>query len=208
MPEAVVATGIGAQAIVWLLVARGRLPFWPATAIAFAALGIASLLTGEPAWCADTSGGAAVTVGIVSGLALYGATRPVVGLAARQEAIRRSVRAVYRRSEEAPFWIALLVSLLVAVPGEELFWRGLAVPVLQEAMSPVAGGVLAWAAAVAVNAVWASPPLLAGAVVGGALWTALAVWSAGVLAPVASHLVWTGLMLAWPPSAARAKVAG
>ena len=48
--------------------------------------------------------------------------------------------------------------------------------------------------------------MLAGALVGGALWTGLAAWTGGVAAPIASHLVWTGLMIAWPPLAARAKV--
>jgi hypothetical protein len=59
---------------------------------------------------------------------------------------------------------------------------------------------------VVVDAAWGSIPLLAGAVVGGALWTALAAWTGGVVAPLTSHLVWTGLMIAWPPLAARAKV--
>ena len=72
-----------------------------------------------------------------------------------------------------------------------------------DATDVVTGAVLAWLAGVAVIAVWASLPLLAGAIVGGALWTGLGVWSGGVLAPFASHLVWTGLMLVWPPAAAR-----
>jgi len=87
-----------------------------------------------------------------------------------------------------------------------LFWRGLVLPELSGATSVAWGAVLAWAAWVAVDAAWGSIPLLAGAVVGGALWTALAAWSGGVASPIASHLVWTGLMLAWPPLAARAKV--
>ena len=36
--------------------------------------------------------------------------------------------------------------------------------------------------------------------------TGLATWSGGVAAPVATHLVWTELMLVWPPRAARDKV--
>jgi hypothetical protein len=40
----------------------------------------------------------------------------------------------------------------------------------------------------------------------GAVWTILG--SVGAfIAPLASHLVWTSLMLAWPPSGDRAKVA-
>jgi membrane protease YdiL (CAAX protease family) len=54
-----------------------------------------------------------------------------------------------------------------------------------------------------VSAAWGSLALFAGTVVGGALWTGLAVWSGGVAAPIASHLAWTGLMFVWPPRAAR-----
>ena len=42
---------------------------------------------------------------------------------------------------------------------------------------------------------WRSWP---GAVVGGAVWIGLGWWCGGVLAPLASHVVWTGLMLALP----------
>jgi len=77
---------------------------------------------------------------------------------------------------------------------------------VRDATSASFGAVLTWVASVGVNAAWGSAPLLAGAVVGGALWTVLAVWSGGVLAPIACHLVWTGLMLVWPPHAGRAMV--
>jgi membrane protease YdiL (CAAX protease family) len=52
-----------------------------------------------------------------------------------------------------------------------------------------------------------SLPIVAGALVGGALWGALAWWSGGVLAPLASHILWTGLMLARPPRASEVEVA-
>jgi membrane protease YdiL (CAAX protease family) len=127
----------------------------------------------------------------------------VVDLATRHPDLHRAVADVYRRSGETRFALVLVLTLLIAVPGEELFWRGFVLPELTDASESVTGALLTWAAAVGVNAAWASAPLLAGAVVGGALWTGLATWSGGVLAPIASHLVWTGLMLVWPPPAAR-----
>jgi len=60
-----------------------------------------------------------------------------------------------------------------------------------------------WSATVVTFAVLGVASVLAGAIVAGALWTGLAVWSGGVVAPFASHLVWTGPMLVWPPAAAR-----
>ena len=34
--------------------------------------------------------------------------------------------------------------------------------------------------------------------VGGAVWVGLAWWTGGVLASLACHIVWTGLMVAFP----------
>jgi len=206
MTGAVVIVGVAAQVIVWRLVVRDRLPFWPATAATFAVLGIASLVTGDPSCCREMEAATAVGLGLVSGLAFFGATRVVVDVATRQPSLYRAVHDVYGRSRETRFVSALALTLVIAVPGEELFWRGLILPELSRATTSTGGAFLTWAAAVGVSAAWGSAPLLAGAVVGGALWTVLATWSGGVAAPLASHLVWTGLMLVWPPRAARERV--
>jgi uncharacterized protein len=203
MREAVLVVGVLAQVIVWRVVVRGRVPFWPATATTFAVIGIASLLAGDPSCCRETEVALACGVGVVSGLVFYGATRVVVDLASRHPLLHRAVADVYRRSQETTFVTVLALTLVIAVPGEELFWRGFVLPELSDATGSLTGALLTWAAAVGVNAAWASAPLLAGAVVGGALWTGLATWSGGFVAPIASHLVWTGLMLVWPPPAAR-----
>ena len=202
MIEAAIAVGVATQVVVWRLVARDRLPFWPATATTFAVIGIAALLVGDPSCCRGTEVAVASGVGVVSGLILYGATRVVVDVAAQRPSVRGAVARVYRRSKETTALNTLALTLVIAVPGEELFWRGLVLPELGEATTSATGALLSWAAAVGVNAAWSSAPLLAGAAVGGALWTGLATWSGGLLAPIASHLVWTGLMLVWPPPAA------
>ncbi len=206
MPEAVIVAGIVAQVVVWRMVVRDRLPFWPATATTFTVLGVAALLTGDPGCCREEEIATGAVVGIASGMAFYVATRLVVGRAIRYPRLERAVVDVYRRTRETSFLTAVALTLAIAVPGEELFWRGLVLPELQQATSSTTGALLTWVAAVGVNAAWASTPLLAGAVVGGALWTWLATWSGGVFAPLASHLVWTGLMLVWPPGAGRGKV--
>jgi membrane protease YdiL (CAAX protease family) len=206
MTEAVVAVGVTAQLIVWRLVARDQLPFWVATSTTFAVLGIASFLAGNPRCCRETEVVAASVVGVASGLVLFMATRVVVDIATRHPRLHGAVADVYRRSQETRFVTVLALTLAIAVPGEELFWRGLVLPELSAATTSPTGALLSWAAAVGVNAAWASAPLLAGAVVGGALWTGLAAWTGGMVAPIASHLVWTGLMLVWPPPAARDKV--
>jgi hypothetical protein len=70
-------------------------------------------------------------------------------------------------------------------------------------MAGAVAGVWTWLAYVGVNSASASLPIVAGAIVGGALWAGLAVWSGGMLASLASHMLWTGLMLALPPGAGR-----
>jgi membrane protease YdiL (CAAX protease family) len=206
MPLAVLVVGMVAQVIVWRSVADRKLPFWPATTATFALLGMASFLAGDLACCRGTTLAGASAVGAASGLVLFGATRVVVDTATRRPSLHGSVAGVYRRSHETTIATAFVLTLAIAVPGEELFWRGFVLPELRQATTSTIGALLAWAAAVGVNGAWASVPLLAGAVVGGAVWTGVAVWSGGVVAPMASHLVWTGLMLLWPPRAARGNV--
>ena len=70
-------------------------------------------------------------------------------------------------------------------------------------MAAGAAAVAAWLGYVVANISSRCLPIVAGAVVGGALWAGLAWWSGGVLASLASHILWTGLMLALPPGAGR-----
>jgi membrane protease YdiL (CAAX protease family) len=170
----------------WRLIDARRVAFWPATSVAFAILGVAATLLRPP----GTPGARSLALGIGSGIVLYAATRIVVRLLAPVAPFATSLIEIYRRSGEIPRPAVWLLTLALAVPGEELFWRGLVLPELQDATSVLLGAVLAWLGYVAVNAI--SRTFL------GSL--------EGVDSPLASHLIWTGLMLAWPPAVDRAKV--
>jgi membrane protease YdiL (CAAX protease family) len=206
MIDAVLVAGILLQAVAWRFVAAGRTPFWPTATATWAVVGLATVLVAPPACCDDVPAGVAIGAGAVAGGALYAATRAVVAVATRLPGLAAAVGDVYARSREISPAVLWTATVLVVVPGEELFWRGLVVPELGASMGGVPGTILAWLAAVAITALWADLPFLAAAVVGGAVWTALAAWSGGVVAPLASHLVWTAAMVAWRPGAARAKV--
>jgi membrane protease YdiL (CAAX protease family) len=207
MTAAVLVVGIVVQVVAWRLVAAGRLPFWPTTAGVWVALGAAAAVAGNLRCCLDADPVEALLVGVVVGLVLYAATRLVVAVASVRPRVAASVEVVYGRRGESSAAIAWTVSLL-AVAGEEAFWRGLALPHLAGATAPAVGAILAWAAYVVVTVAWWSLPFAAAAIVGGAVWTALAWWSGGVAAPLASHLFWTAAMIAWPPGRGRAKVPG
>ena len=202
MVAAVVVAGVLVQAAIWWLISARRVPFWPATSATFALLVIASVLV-RPPGSTDVS---SVLIGAGSGAALYGATRVVVASLLEQiPSFASSVSDVYGRSQEVPGTAVWVLTLAIAIPGEELFWRGLVLSELQDITSAAVGVGLAWLGYVAANAVLRNLSILAAAVVGGAVWTVLgSVRDVG--AAVASHLMWTSLMLLWPPRAARGKV--
>lgn len=203
MRGTVVALGFVAEAAAWAAVSRGRRSVWRTLPPAVAALGLAALLV-TPAREPDVGRAAAFVVGAVSGISLFLATRVFVAVASRWEPFHRHTAESYALAAGAPLPVVLALSLLVTVPAEELFWRGLAAPVLGDTFLGVAGGaVVAWLLYVLANAPSRSLAILAGAVVGGAVWAWLGWWSGGVLAPLASHILWTGPMLAFPPGAGR-----
>jgi membrane protease YdiL (CAAX protease family) len=201
MAAFVIGAGILLQVAAWYLIAAGRVSFWPATTITFVILGVAAVLARDPGSLEP----AAIAAGLGAGVALFVATRMAVRLLVRAATFETSVAEAYGRSGELSTPLVWVLTVAVAVPGEELFWRGLVLPELQDATSVVLGASLAWLGYIAVNAVSRNLAIVAAAIVCGAVWTVLGS-GLDVAAPAASHLVWTSLMLAWPPSGDRAMV--
>ena len=90
---------------------------------------------------------------------------------------------------------------------EELFSCWLFQGALGQVTTASAAAVIAWLAHIVANVASRSLPIVAGATVGGAVRGALAWWSGGVLASLASHILWTGLMLV-PTGAGRPAIEG
>ncbi len=195
--------GALAEAAGWRLVATGRAVVWRLMPPILLGMGVVAALAQRPVAATEVDEGTALAMGVVSGLTLYVATRAFVALAARWEPFRRQVIDKYEEAAEISLARSLGLSLFILVPGEELFWRGLFQARLGQALAGAAAGAWTWLAYVGVNSASASLPIVAGAVVGGALWAGLAVWSGGMLASLVSHMLWTGLMLALPPGAGR-----
>jgi uncharacterized membrane protein YhaH (DUF805 family) len=201
MTTAIIAAGVLAQAAVWWSIATRRTAFWLATSVTFAILGVTAILLHPP----GAPGARSLALGVGSGVVLYAATRVVVPFLVPVASFAPSATKAYRRAEEIPGPAVWLLTLAIAVPGEELFWRGLVLPELQDATSVLLGAFLAWLGYVAVNAISRNLSILIAAGVCGAWWTFLGSLE-GAASPLASHLIWTGLMLAWPPAVDRAKV--
>ena len=191
--------GFAAQATAWWFIASRRRDVWRVMTPTLAAMGVAALALRRPPWAPRVDAAAAVGVGIATGLALYGATRVFVGIVRSWETFHRHSIATYAQQEGLPLAAALALSLMLSVPGEELFWRGLLQPELAEALDASAlAALVAWAAYVAANLPSRNLAIVAGAVIGGAVWSGLGWWSGGLLAPLVSHLGWTALMISFP----------
>jgi membrane protease YdiL (CAAX protease family) len=191
------------EIVVWRLAATGRVSVWGPLIAVFALHGALAVLLGEFDGPGERGAALALGLGTGAGLALYAATRAVVSIAVAWPRLRRAVEERYAAARDVPLVAGLVLALGVAVPGEELFWRGLVQDRLVDATSPAVGAILGWLGYVAANVSSASLPIVVGAIVGGAVWAGLAWFTGGVLASLVCHAIWTGLMLAFPPAAGK-----
>lgn len=199
-----IAAGVIGQIATWREVRAGRITIWIGMGVTMGALGVLSLFTGQEHLSPKVNVPLAVAAGLGSGLVLYGATRVFVAIASSWTTFRRHVADIYGNRRAVSLPLALGVAVGLSVPGEELFWRGLVGGRFAEAVGSLLGGAaIALAGYVIVCAFSVNLAVIAGALVGGGLWSLLFVWTGGVLAPICSHSVFTGLMILSPPPAAR-----
>jgi uncharacterized protein len=203
MPSApAIALAVGGPVIValtWLAIRAGRVSLWAGMGSATGVLGALTLLTGEVSAAEEVSVPVAGVIGLAAGLLLYGATAAFMAVFGRREPLARQTAALYDQRSGASLAGALAISVLLTVPGEELLWRGLVQGALESVVSAPVAAVLGWAAYVAANVASWNLPIVLGAVVGGAAWAGLALWSGGVIAGLGCHAVWTSLMIIRPP---------
>ena len=194
----VVAAGLVAQMLAWRSVSRGKREVLSVVPFVLAAMGVVAIVL-YPDTTAKVPAGKAALVGAASGIVFWGATRLFVIVADRWAFFRKAVlqhpdRPPTRRSARAP----ALATARGAGRGAVLARIHTAVPCAHGDRS---GGSCprGWVLYVVGNLPSRSLPIITAAVVAGFLWGVLGWWSAGVVAPLASHILWTGLMLAMPP---------
>jgi membrane protease YdiL (CAAX protease family) len=197
---AIMAVGAAGVVVVWRLVAVGRLTIWTGQVAWFGAAGLAAVATGRVDLSPRVAWGWAVAGGVGAGAALYAATIAFVTVARRWPAFERHVDQIYDQRRGLSGAAAIVLAAAVVAPGEELFWRGLFQGRLALAVGWLSAAVLTWVAYVGANAASVSLPIVAAAIVSGAVWGGLALWTHGVLASVCCHALWTALMVAAPPS--------
>jgi membrane protease YdiL (CAAX protease family) len=199
---ALMAAGSVGVVVAWRLVAAGRVSVWRAMGLASGGAGLASLATGTLALSPEVPWPWSAIAGAGVGILLYGATAAFVLVVRRWESFDRHVAQIYDQRKGLSLPLALVLAGLLVAPGEELFWRGLFQGRLAVAIGWPAAAGLTWLAYGAANAASGSLPIVFGAVVSGAVWGALALWTHGVLASLVCHTLWTSLMLVLPPGGA------
>jgi membrane protease YdiL (CAAX protease family) len=198
----VVALAVGGPivvAVAWTIVRVGRASVLATMAACLGSLGILSLLTGEVRAGARPSVPLMVVLGLGAGVVLYLATAVFLSWARRWKMLARHAAALYARRGGLSLATVIVLAAGISSGGEELLWRGVVQDVSAGALGNVTGAVLAWGAYVAANAFSGSLPIILGGIVGGAVWTALALWTGGIAASLACHAAWTALMVALPP---------
>lgn len=188
-----------AVAAAWGLVRSGRASVWTAMTPTLAVLGALALAAGGLRAGGEVGVAAALAAGAGAGAGLYAATAAFMRAARGWRLLARQTADLYRRRRGYSLAAALALAVVVTATGEELAWRGTVQGVLAGRLGGLEGAALAWAVYVGANAVSGSLPVVLGAAVGGAAWGGLALWTGGVVASVACHAVWTGLMVALPP---------
>jgi membrane protease YdiL (CAAX protease family) len=207
MVPVVMIAGALVEFATWWVVSRTGISIWVAMGIVLPALGVAALAVAVPSFSPAVNGGAAAAAGTAAGLGLYLATRVFVAAVRPWRIFQRHSVELYARQAGLPLVAAIVLAAAVMAPGEELFWRGLFQAKLSVALDDrTAGAAIALAAFVAVNLPCRNLAIIAGAVVGGAVWSALAWWTGGALASIVCHALWTALMLGFP--VVRVPVAG
>lgn len=197
--------GALAVAVGWAVVRSGRATVWIVMGAVVGAAGVASLATRRLRLSGREPVGLALAVGVGAGVALYGATAAFVILVRRWPVFDRHVAEIYDQRKGLSLGLALVLAALVVGPGEELFWRGLFQGRLVAPLGWAGAALVAWVAYVVANAASRSLPIVAAAIVSGAVWGGLAAWMRGVLAGLVCHALWTALMLLVPPGGASAR---
>ncbi|HUG87775.1 MAG TPA: CPBP family glutamic-type intramembrane protease [Actinomycetota bacterium] len=180
----------------WAAIRLGGVSIWAAMGWTAGPLGLLSLLTG---WVEPGGGLVVVPIGLGAGLVLYAATLVFLHLVRGWTLLTRHTREVYSWRRGMSLGAVVAIACLVVAPGEEALWRGLVQGRLAAAIGDGAAAAGGWALYVVANLASGSVPIVLGAAVGGAVWAALAFWTGGILAGVACHVVWTGLMILRPP---------
>jgi membrane protease YdiL (CAAX protease family) len=177
---------VGTRPSPFFLVAAAFCTVWLALSVAGAPPGLSARLS--PRW-------SEVAIGVASGLLLFAASRAFLwafcgGLT---DVLRAPVAAIFERFESRTPLAGLALALFI-VPGEEVFWRGVALGWLAPRRGAVWGVALTTLIPAALSLAVGEPLLALATLPAYGLWGALVAWRRSLVPALASHLTWSLLM--------------
>jgi CAAX protease family protein len=143
---------------------------------------------------------ASLGIGLAAGAVMVAATH--VGFRLLEgpfPALAPLVERLYAELQAPPGPVAALPVVVLVVLAEEVLWRSVLIDMIRPRLGTLGTLVLATAVYSIPQMVAADGPLLAAAVGGGAVWSALYLWRRDLVAPFACHLVWdVVIFVVWP----------
>lgn len=166
----------------------------------------------EPGFAVD---GRSAAVAVAAAVVHFAVGHALFAVAARiVPALTRTALEVYQRSDSLGVWGQLLLGAVVTGALEEVFWRGAFTPMVASRVRsrlPRSLGrkrqgtalVLVSTAGYALfHVATLKIALVAAAALGGLVWGGLLLATRSVGAAMIAHVLWTGLMILFPPSLA------
>jgi hypothetical protein len=105
-------------------------------------------------------------------------------------AIATEVPKLYALLRQTPGPVWAFPILVLVVVAEEWVWRGLAIELFSQRLTPGRTVLLAASIYVLPQVAFRSPLLVVVAFGCGVIWGALRVWTKGLVAPLLAHLLW------------------
>jgi membrane protease YdiL (CAAX protease family) len=132
-----------------------------------------------------------VAIGLLVGTAMAVATWSLYPPSAELvPAIATEVPKLYALLRQTPGPVWAFPILVLVVVAEEWVWRGLAIELFSQRLTPGRTVLLAASIYVLPQVAFRSPLLVVVAFGCGVIWGALRVWTKGLVAPLLAHLLW------------------
>jgi membrane protease YdiL (CAAX protease family) len=164
----------------------------------------------EPGFALDRRG---LVLAVVAALGHFAVGHGLFALAAQVlPAFTATALEVYQRTDSLPVWAQLLLGAGLTAGLEEIFWRGAFTPMVAERVRRRLPGTLgdrrrgvvlvlvSTAGYALFHVATLKLALVAAAALGGLVWGSLLLLTRSVTPPIIAHVLWTALMILFPPT--------
>ncbi|MEE8600572.1 CPBP family intramembrane glutamic endopeptidase [Euzebya tangerina] len=152
-------------------------------------------------------------IAVLAALVHFGIGHLLFAVAAQVvPALTATALEVYQRTDSMPVWGQLLLGAVLTAGLEEVFWRGAFTPMIAERVRPrlptsfgtkrrgTAMVLVSTAGYALFHVATLKIALIAAAALGGLVWGTLLLLTRSVGVTIIAHVLWTSLMILFPPS--------